>query len=148
MWMSLSNQKIAWTASRTKAITVSIADSNPTKAQEKYFRRPKEEDVSFLQWMRLYDHTKNPPKKYKEGTSTLVGTKERTVFSDKGLISEDRSNKATLQLTIPRSLFKSSAKDLSPETLEFAIDSAVGVVVPLGTLGRMKTEVFYSCSPC
>ncbi|KAJ7386050.1 hypothetical protein OS493_012384 [Desmophyllum pertusum] len=30
MWMSLSNQKIAWTSSRTKAITVSIADSVPT----------------------------------------------------------------------------------------------------------------------
>lgn len=29
MWMSLSNQKIAWTSSRTKAITVSIADSVP-----------------------------------------------------------------------------------------------------------------------
>ena len=40
---------------------------------------------------------------------------------------EDRSNKATLQLTIPRSLFKSSAKDLSPATLEFGIGSALGV---------------------
>ena len=33
---------------------------------------------------------------------------------NKGLISEDRSNKTTLPLTIPRSLFKSSAKDLAP----------------------------------
>ena len=41
------------------------------------------------------------------------------------LRTEDCSNKATLQLTIPRSLFKSSAKDLSPETLELAIGSAL-----------------------
>ena len=36
----------------------------------------------------------------------------RTNLSNKGLISADRSNKATLLLTIPRSGFKSSAKDL------------------------------------
>lgn len=41
----------------------------------------------------------------------------------------------------------SSAKDLSPETLEFAIGSALEAFVPLGTLGRMKTEAFYSSSP-
>lgn len=39
---------------------------------------------------------------------------EKKVKSEnKGLISEDRSNTATLPLTIPRSLFKSSAKDLA-----------------------------------
>ena len=40
---------------------------------------------------------------------------------NKGLISVDRSNKATLLLTIPRSLFKSSAKDLSPPIFEIVI---------------------------
>lgn len=50
------------------------------------------------------------------------GKKRRKINSDKiimdhtnqrseGLISVDRSNKATLLLTIPRSVFKSSAKD-------------------------------------
>jgi hypothetical protein len=33
---------------------------------------------------------------------------------NKGLISEDRRNKSTLPLTIPRSLYKSSAKDPVP----------------------------------
>lgn len=32
--------------------------------------------------MRLNDHTKTPAKKYKEGTTTLVGTKVRSMFSD------------------------------------------------------------------
>ena len=39
---------------------------------------------------------------------------KRTNLENKGLISADRNNKATLLLTIPRFVFKSSAKDLSP----------------------------------
>ena len=39
---------------------------------------------------------------------------QKTNLENKGLISADRNNKATLLLTIPRSVFKSSAKDLSP----------------------------------
>jgi hypothetical protein len=39
--------------------------------------------------------------------------KLRTNLQNKGLISADRGTKATLTLTIPRSLFKSYAKDLS-----------------------------------
>jgi len=58
------------------------------------------------------------------------------------------SNKATLQLTIPRSLFKSSAKDFSPETLEFAIGSALEAFVPLGTLGRIYVSVANLFSDC
>ena len=54
-----------------------------------------------------------------------VGCSERcrvaTNLQNQGLISVDRNNKATLLLTIPRSLFKSSAKDLSPPTFEIAI---------------------------
>jgi hypothetical protein len=37
----------------------------------------------------------------------------RTNLWNKGLISADRRTKPTLMLTIPRSLFKSSTKDLS-----------------------------------
>ena len=70
----------------------------------------------------------------------------------KGLISEDRSNKATLLLTIPRSLFKSSAKDLSLEILEFDSLSTSAVLLHLGALGRRsepppRERPPYSCSP-
>ena len=41
-----------------------------------------------------------------------------------GLISADRSNKATLLLTITRSLFKSSAKNFALEKLDFGRFSA------------------------
>ena len=45
----------------------------------------------------------------------------RTNLENKGLISADRNNKATLLLTIPRSVFKSSTKDLSSPISEIAI---------------------------
>ena len=56
----------------------------------------------------------------------LVWVKKKCNKSEnKGLISADRSNKATLLLTIPRSLFKSSAKDLALENLDFDRFSAL-----------------------
>ena len=61
------------------------------------------------------------------------------IYRAEGLISEDRSNKATLLLTIPRSLFKSSAKDSSLEILEFVSLSTSAVLLHLGALGRRGT---------
>ena len=54
---------------------------------------------------------------YKKKKSNKNVTNQRTI----GLISADRSNKATLLLTIPRSKFKSSAKDLSSLIFEVII---------------------------
>ena len=54
---------------------------------------------------------------------------------NKGLISADRSNKATLLLTIPRSLFKSSAKDLALENLDLSrLQCFRSIVCSFGTL--------------
>ena len=50
----------------------------------------------------------------------------RTNLWNKSLISADRSNKATLLLTILRSLFKSSAKDLSSPISQIVIRRLVG----------------------
>ena len=50
-------------------------------------------------------------------STNYICTNQRTI----GLISADRSNKATLLLTIPRSKFKSSAKDLSSLIFEVII---------------------------
>ena len=46
---------------------------------------------------------------------------------NRGLISADRGTKATLMRTIPRSLFKSSTKDLSLPIFElvFSLDCVV-----------------------
>ena len=46
---------------------------------------------------------------------------KRTNHENKGLISVDRRTKPTLILTIPRSLFKSSTKDLSFPIFEIMI---------------------------
>ena len=50
-------------------------------------------------------------------------SRERTNHGNKGLISVDRRTKPTLILTIPRSLFKSSTKDLSSAIFEIVIQS-------------------------
>ena len=44
-----------------------------------------------------------------------------TNLQNKGLISADRGTKATLMLTIPRSIFKSYTKDLSLPIFELVI---------------------------
>ena len=46
---------------------------------------------------------------------------KKTNLKNKGLISADRSTKATLLLTIPSPLFKSSAKDLSYSIFKITI---------------------------
>ena len=56
------------------------------------------------------------------GGGVTLGDKSQ----NQGLISVDRSNKATLLLTIPRSIFKSSAKDLSPPIFEIVISYDTG----------------------
>ena len=60
------------------------------------------------------------------GKCLCVCETRETNLQNKGLISVDRSNKATLLLTIPRSLFKSSAKDLSPPIFEIVISYDTG----------------------
>ena len=45
-----------------------------------------------------------------------------TNLSNTGLISVDRSSKATLLLTVPGGAFKSSAKDLSVRPFVFAVE--------------------------
>ena len=52
---------------------------------------------------------------------------EFTNHQNKGLISADRGTKATLMLTIPRSLFKSYTKDLSFPIFELCFSIAWGV---------------------
>ena len=60
---------------------------------------------------------KSSNKEEKKKKFLKIRTNQRTI----GLISADRSNKATLLLTIPRSKFKSSAKDLSSLIFEVII---------------------------
>ena len=55
------------------------------------------------------------------GWEMFFGLSPRTNLWNKGLISADRSSTSTLLLTIPRSLFKSSAKDLSSPISEIMI---------------------------
>ena len=79
MWMSLSAKKIAWSQSRTKQFTANLQSQANLKSHERYCKRSNEEtELSFLQWLRLYDPKGKP---YKSGT-TLVGVKLRIPFKD------------------------------------------------------------------
>ena len=82
MWMSLTSKKISWSQSRTKKLTVPLRDSIQPESHKAYCKRPEiESNLSFLEWLRLYDEKQKPPKKYKGG-NTLVGCKLRSAYSD------------------------------------------------------------------
>ena len=77
------------------------------------------------------------------------GTLERafallTNLRNKGLISADRRTKPTLMLTIPRSIFKSSTKDLSLPTFEIAMeyDARPKPIVMRVTSGEVNIVAF------
>ena len=67
---------------------------------------------------------------------------QRTNLENKGLISADRNNKATLLLTIPRFVFKSSAKDLSPPISHYySRDTAIALPQSCSPLVRCSARV-------
>ena len=61
---------------------------------------------------------------------------EGRIGATQGGISVDRSSKATLPLTIPRPIFKSSAKDSSPRSCGIAMQSA-----RVGALGPARVDL-------
>ena len=81
MVLQLTSMKIAWTNSRTKSVTAPTPDQSCLKSHLKYLSRPPHnEEISFLKWLRLYDHEKSPPKPYKGG-NTLVAVKHLSPFN-------------------------------------------------------------------
>ena len=90
---------------------------------------------------------------YNNNNNIIIYTNQE----NKGLISEDRRNKSTLPLTIPRSLYKSSAKDPVPAAKSEIAIRALGVTggddsppahSATQILWRTVTQsVTYRCSP-
>ena len=101
--------------------------------------------MSSQYWYLLYIHVVYCSKNYM-GNLLSVTRSWRTMkfFSishksqNKGLISVDRRTKPTLILTIPRSLFKSSTKDLSSAIFEIAIQSYDLGLAPIGIRFRSR----------
>ena len=70
-------------------------------------------------------------------------TGRETNLESMGLASADRSNKATLLLTAPCSIFKSSAKDLSPPKSDINIRQLSKVTLPfLENLAYYDSGIF------
>ena len=63
-----------------------------------------------------------------------------TNLYSEGLSLRRSRNKATLLFTTPCCLLKSSAKDLSPEILDFGSVSTLKAVLPRGALGRRSVQ--------
>ena len=81
MVLKLTSMKITWSNSRTKPFTAPTPSQTQHKVHLKYLARSEDdEDLTFLEWLRQYDHEKNPAKRYKDG-STLVGVKHFSVFN-------------------------------------------------------------------
>ena len=81
MVLQLTSMKIAWSNSQTKPFTAPTPSQTQHKVHLKYLARSEDdEDLTFLEWLRQYDHEKNPAKRYKDG-STLVGIKHFSVFN-------------------------------------------------------------------
>ena len=71
------SKKVAWTGSRTKIFTVPTSENAfNDKTVEKYWKRTKDcDNLTLIEWLRLFDTNKTNPKAYKQG-STIVGTKQ------------------------------------------------------------------------
>lgn len=89
-----------------------IADVKQVKDFRERIQSMKNLIISLLSCGYYYSRTKSYIKSSPHSPKTK-GKEIRTNLQNKGLISADRGTKATLILTIPRSLFKSYAKDLS-----------------------------------
>jgi hypothetical protein len=82
MWFFLFSKKVAWCGSRTKRFIVPTSENaSNDKTVQKYWKRTKQcENLTMVQWLRLYDTNKTNPKAYKQG-STIVGTKTLSLFN-------------------------------------------------------------------
>ena len=81
MWLSLSSTKMSWTPRRRKKLAFHFVESlSSNRMCMKYLRRPtSHSNLSFLQWLRLFDVEKGT--KHKHG-STLVCMKMVSMFKD------------------------------------------------------------------
>ena len=74
MWLALSSIKMSWLPSQRKKLSV-------PPIQRLHENRTYQKNLSFLQWLRQVDETKQPPLPYTDG-STLVGIKMVSPFKD------------------------------------------------------------------
>ena len=81
--MTVASFKVACSSSRTKRYTPRNPDNAANcKTYQKYLQRSEEdENLTFLQWLRIYDDSPAQPKRYSSG-STLVGVKYLSVTND------------------------------------------------------------------
>lgn len=82
MVLQLSSLKMSWTSSRTKRVVAPTPDFVPThSAYQKYLKQqPFDSQLTFAQWLRMYNKTAAKPSKYRSG-DTLVGVQMYSYFN-------------------------------------------------------------------
>ena len=103
--------KPAWGSKQSEAATAQLTLPGAAAA----CRNPPKSEVVHSQ-RQVNEPLKMSPHKKKDGNEMFWTNRQ-----NKGLISADRGTKATLTRTIPRSIFKSSTKDLSFPIFELVI---------------------------
>lgn len=83
MLMALTSKRVAYTPSRTKKITCPLPSNiQDMSSHVKYkARKPQDENLSFLEWLRLHDESKPNAPAY-TANETLVGIKMRSATTD------------------------------------------------------------------
>lgn len=83
MWLYMSSIKMSWTSSRTKEFCPPKTEQScQTATYTKYLAGGRHaENLSFLQWLRSYQHTHANPQPYKGG-NTLVSLQYVSPFCD------------------------------------------------------------------
>ena len=98
MWLYMSSIIISWISSRTKEyIPPKSEDMCETPVHSKYLNRPRHaKHMSFLQWLRKYQHTAAAPKEYKAGNK-LVSVCYASIFRDELFLHDLLMNYSSIQ---------------------------------------------------
>ena len=94
MWLYMSAIKFSWSKSRTKHYIVPTSEFvTNDKTHHKYCVRPNQmEHLSFLQWLRAFNHQSATPKPYKSG-NTLLSLNMFSPFNPEYFFQEVLMNK-------------------------------------------------------
>lgn len=119
MWLSLSSVKPAWTSSNQKTFTAPTSQTvEKSVVVSKYMRRPSSmESMSLLQWLRAVDHKPSVPKRYRVGSTTLVGVKYLSLFNDEFFFQQMLMNVPHREV---KELFHAQHDDL-PDCMRFFV---------------------------
>ena len=120
MWMLLTNKKLSWCDSTRVSFRVPD-DSHAATNKEvvHYYARPHHHDnLSLLEYLRLYNTSVTPPKLYKDNASILVGLQYLSIYNPKYFFQYllvNYPHRRVDDILLP------TAEDIPPQLVHFAV---------------------------